>query len=379
MNQSAANPPIPANFSLRQAKLASTIEAAHLDTLVLNPGPSLVYFTGLHFHTSERPVVALFTPGQPMCLALPELETAKLDSLAYPIQAFPYGEDPTTWVDVFRQATQTAKLNSGAVGVEPTRLRYLELDLLQQAAPQVKFLSAEGTLSSMRMRKEESELAAMRQAVAIAQSALLATLPSIKPGVSELEIAAELTLQLLRGGSDSEFPFSPIVSGGPNSANPHASPSSRKLQNGDLLVIDWGATVGGYASDLTRTFAIGNVEPEYEHIARIVLQANSAGRKKAGPGVTASQVDQAARCVIEQAGYGVFFTHRTGHGLGLEAHEPPYIRAGNELVLQPGMTFTIEPGIYLPGRNGVRIEDNVCITSSGAECLSNLPRELIHL
>jgi len=194
-----------------------------------------------------------------------------------------------------------------------------------------------------------------------------------------LEIAAELTLQLLRGGSDTEFPFSPIVSGGPNSANPHASPSARKLQNGDLLVIDWGATVGGYASDLTRTFAIGDVEQEYEHIARIVFNSNAAGRQKAGPGVTASQVDQAARCVIEQAGYGVFFTHRTGHGLGLEAHEPPYIRAGNELVLQPGMTFTIEPGIYLPGRNGVRIEDNVCITSSGAECLSNLPRELIHL
>lgn len=379
MTQPAANPLTPANFALRQEKLASAIEAAHLDTLVLNPGPSLVYFTGLHFHLSERPVVAIFKPGEPMRLALPELETAKLDSLPYVVQAFPYGEDPSTWVEVYRQAFQTVGTGNSNVGVEPTRLRYLELDLLQRAAPLVKFLSAEEVLSSMRMRKEEAELAAMRQAVAIAQSALLATLPSIKPGVSELEIAAELTLQLLRGGSDSEFPFSPIVSGGPNSANPHANPSARKLQNGDLLVIDWGATVGGYASDLTRTFAIGNVEPEYEHIARIVLQANSAGREKAGPGVSASQVDQAARDVIENEGYGAYFTHRTGHGLGLEAHEPPYIRAGNELVLQPGMTFTIEPGIYLPGRNGVRIEDNVCITSSGAECLSDLPRELIRL
>ncbi len=277
------------------------------------------------------------------------------------------------------QAFQAAGPGSSNVGVEPTRLRYLELDLLQRAAPQAKFLSAEETLSSMRMCKEESELAAMRKAVVIAQSALLATVPSIKPGVSELEIAAELTLQLLRGGSDTEFPFSPIVSGGPNSANPHATPSTRKLQSGDLLVIDWGATVQGYASDLTRTFAIGEVDPEFENIARIVLLANAAGREKAGPGVTASQVDQAARDVIEKAGYGVFFTHRTGHGLGLEAHEPPYIRAGSQLALEPGMTFTIEPGIYLPERGGVRIEDNVCITASGVECLSDLPRELIRL
>jgi Xaa-Pro dipeptidase len=169
------------------------------------------------------------------------------------------------------------------------------------------------------------------------------------------------------------------VSSGPNSANPHAVPSDRKLSPGDLLVIDWGASYQGYFSDITRTFAIGSQDPEYAHIGNIVLDANIAGRESAHPGIPAETVDQAARSVIESAGYGKYFTHRTGHGLGMEGHEDPYIRAGNLLTLEQGMTFTIEPGIYLPGRNGVRIEDDVVITPSGSECLTSLPREVKQL
>lgn len=379
MTNQAEPPSALPDYRLRQSHLTSNTDKTKFTTLVLNPGPSLVYFTGLHFHLSERPVVAIFKTGEPIFLALPELEAAKVSNLPYPVEVFPYGEDPATWAAIFQKAAQAAGLGEGAVGVEPTRLRYLELSLLQKAAPAAGFISAEEELAAIRMCKEESELAAMRKAVDIAQKALQATLPIVKPGVSELEIAAELTLHLLRNGSDTEFPFSPIVSGGPNSANPHATPSGRKLQNGDLLVIDWGASVNGYASDLTRTFAIGDVEPELQKITAIVLAANAAARQKAGPGITASEVDQAARDVIEEAGYGKYFTHRTGHGLGLEGHEPPYIRSGNPLALKPGMTFTIEPGIYLPQRNGVRIEDNIVITGGGVECLSNLPRELIRI
>jgi len=255
-------------------------------------------------------------------------------------------------------------------------LRFLELRMLERAAPKASFISAEDSLAALRKFKDESEVATMRAAVKIAQRGLLATLPVIKAGVTEREIAAELMVQLLRAGGDNEYAFSPIVSGGPNSANPHASPSDRPLQIGDLLVIDWGTSYKGYISDLTRTFAIGQVEPEFMQIARIVTEANAAGRATAGPGVAASMVDKAARDVIEQAGYGAYFTTRTGHGIGMEVHEEPYIRAGNPLILQPGMAFTIEPGIYLPGRNGARVEDDVVITKDGLECLSDLPREL---
>ena len=359
----------------RQARLEDALTQAGMSALALNPSPSLKYLSGLSFHLSERPVLALFSPGQPPVLVIPALEALKTANLPFQAQVFLYGEDPAEWQGVFSQAVQAARLN-GRVGVEPNWLRFLEQRLIENSAAQFQLLSAEQIIAGLRMQKDPDELAAMRKAVDIAQTALENTLPQIHTGMSEGEIAAELTLQLLRSGSDPTMPFSPIVSAGPNSANPHASPSARRLAQGDLLVIDWGANYQGYCSDLTRTFTVGDVDDEYRRIAEIVLQANIAGREIARPGIAAGEVDQAARAVIEASGYGAYFTHRTGHGLGLEGHEPPYMRAGNAMILQPGMTFTVEPGIYLPERNGVRIEDNVVITDQGAETLSTLPRQL---
>lgn len=363
----------------RQERLATLLADEGLAALALNPGPSLSYLTGLSFHLMERPVVAIFFPHNPPVVVLPELEAGKVERLPYPVKSFKYGEDPTTWVSVFRKAARAADLNGRKIGVEPTRLRVLELRLLESAAPAADFVPAANSLSQLRIRKDDAEVAAMRRAVEIAQRALQATLPAVKAGVSEREIASELTLQLLRSGSDSEFPFTPIVAGGPNSANPHAIPTQRMLKPGDLLVIDWGAADSGYISDLTRTFAIGEVDAEQQKIARMVLEANQAGREAARPGAAAGEVDRAARAVIDAAGYAEYFTHRTGHGIGMEGHEEPYMRAGNPLILEPGMAFTVEPGIYLPGKGGVRIEDNVVITHSGAETLSDLARELVTL
>jgi Xaa-Pro dipeptidase len=363
-------------YALRHARLAAALSNSKANLLALNPGPSLVYLTGLHFHLSERPVIVMFTPHSPPIVILPELESGKTNALPFSVQVFPYGEDPAGWPAVFRQAAVAAKIEKRTVGVEPTRLRFLELQLLQEAAPNAEFISAEEVVASLRMVKDDREIEAMRKAAQIAQRALQATLPFIKIGVTERQIAAELTLQLLRAGSDSEVPFAPIVSGGPNGANPHATPTDRPLQAGDLLVIDWGASYGGYFSDITRTFAIGEVTDEWIRIAHIVAQANAAGRNAIQPGIQASQVDAAARQVIEEAGYGEYFIHRTGHGLGMEGHEPPYIRAGSELTLEPGMTFTVEPGIYIPGRNGVRIEDDVLVTQQGGVSLTGLPRGL---
>lgn len=343
--------------------------------MVFNPGPSLNYLTGLSFHLMERPVVLLLSPDENPLLILPELETAKLPQATIPLKGLTYGENPAGWGDVFARACQEHKLDGKKVGVEPTRLRFLELRLLDKGT-RAQFVSAEEVVSGLRMYKDAHEIEMMRRAVHIAQDALLATLPSVKPGKSEREIAAELSIQLLRTGSDSEIPFTPIVSGGANSANPHAVPTDRKLQTGDLLVIDWGASYHGYVSDLTRTFSIGEVDEEMKRIARIVEQANAVGRTTAGPEKTAGEIDQATRAVISEAGYGKYFTHRTGHGIGLEGHEPPYIYNENTKALTQGMTFTIEPGIYLPGRGGVRIEDNVVITATGAETLSDLPRQL---
>ena len=363
----------------RYAHLTDLIHAEGLDGLVLNPGPTLTYLTGLIFHLNERPTVLLISPPAVPALILAELEILKAKQSRVPVQPFTYNDNPDSWQAAFNQAAQTLHLDGMKIGVEPERLRFMELIFLEKAAPGAKFVSAGNLLASLRMQKDEQEIAAMRKAVQIAQQALLATMPFIKAGISEHQIAAELTLQLLRAGSDPEMPFPPIVSSGPNSANPHASPGERKLVHGDLLVIDWGAAYQGYFSDLTRTFAIGEVIPEFEQIAKIVAEANGAGRSTAKPGIPAGMVDHAARAVIDQANYGPYFHHRVGHGLGMEGHEPPYMYGENPLILGEGMTFTVEPGIYLADRGGVRIEDDVVITRDGAETLSDLARNLIHL
>jgi len=185
-------------YTMRHAQLAVAIQTSGLDVLALNPGKSLTYLTGLHFHLSERPVLALFVPHTPPIVVLPELEALKIESLDYPVQAFPYGEDPDTWGAVFHQAAQAAKVDGRRVGVEPRCMRVLELNLLEASAPQAEVLSGEEILISLRVHKDASEIASMRAAVDIAQRALQATLPSIKAGVSELQLASELTLQLLR-------------------------------------------------------------------------------------------------------------------------------------------------------------------------------------
>jgi Xaa-Pro dipeptidase len=324
----------------------------------------------------ERPVVLLVAQGKDPVIVLPELESPKVNLFPYKVNVFAYGENPSEWDAVFRKAVQSLGLDGKKIGVEPRHLRLLEFRYVRAGAPEADFPDASEALASLRLRKDESEVEAMRRAVKVAQDALEATIPLIKIGMTEKEIASELILQMLKHGSESELPFPPIVSAGPNSANPHGSPSDRKLQRADLLVVDWGATVDGYISDLTRTFAVGEVEPEFKKIAEIVLKANEAGRAAGRSGVPCANVDKAARGVIEQAGYGKYFTHRTGHGIGMEGHEEPYMRGDNMQMLYPGMAYTVEPGIYLPERGGVRIEDNVVVSKDGVEVLSDMPREL---
>jgi Xaa-Pro dipeptidase len=185
----------------------------------------------------------------------------------------------------------------------------------------------------------------------------------------------KLLIEMMHHGATS-LPFEPIVLIGPRSALPHGAPGDRSVQPGDLLLFDFGVSVDGYASDITRTFAVGQLDDELRRAYDAVKRANEAGRKAARPGVEIQEVDRAARKVIADAGYGQYFTHRTGHGLGLEDHEPPFACEGDTTILEPGMTFTVEPGVYLPGKGGVRVEDDVVITQDGSESLTTFDREL---
>lgn len=363
----------------RMKKLVSLMKKHSLEGVALNPGPSLRYLTGLEFHLMERPTVLLTSASGESAIILPVLEKAKLPEETPLFYAFTYGDDPATWQAAFDLAGEKLNLKHGNIGVEAGRMRFLELAFLKEALPGNEFVDGSKVIDGLRIKKDPEEIAKMRHAAQIAQDAILATLKRLKEGMTEKQIANELVIQLLRAGSDDQLPFSPIVSIGENTANPHAVPTDRPLQKGNLLLVDWGASYEGYFSDITRTFTFGDVLPDLRKIGEIVLEANRAGRNAGKPGLDAGAVDRAARSVISGAGYGEFFIHRTGHGLGMEAHEPPYIYEENDFVLEPGMTFTVEPGIYLPGKGGVRIEDDVLVTKSGLESLTDLPRELMPL
>jgi Xaa-Pro dipeptidase len=360
----------------RVARLTDALIASDVDALAVTPGPSMVYLTGLHFHVSERPIVALFFPDRPAQIVLPELEETKALSGSVEFEVFSYGEDEPDRQKAFEKAVDAAGLAGKTVGVEPLRFRYLESMLVQVAIGGGSIVAADELISPLRMIKDENEIASIQKAVDITQDALEQTMPLIQVGMTENDLASELSLQLLRAGSQPEIPFSPIVATGSNSALPHAFPGDRKLEAGDLLIIDCGATYESYIADLTRTFAVSEPQTQFVEIYNLVLKANQRGRVIAAPGVECQEVDQASRAVIDTAGFGDFFMHRTGHGIGLESHEGPYIRAGNARQLVPGMTFTVEPGIYLRGQGGVRIEDNLVITSSNSRSLSSFSREL---
>lgn len=360
----------------RLSQLQSLMFIEKLDVLALNAGVDLEYFTGLKFHLSERPAV-LFIPskGKPVFI-FPEFEQEKANHSNIELDLFPYPEDTGIWLKVFSNAARKIGLAQKTIGVAPESMRFLELDLIQKAAGHNRFISAAEILRSIKVQKSDEEVTAIRKAIAIAEKALLALLPQIKPGVSEKWLANQLVIHLLTEGSDPDLPFDPIIASGPNSANPHAVPGDRVLQKGDALIIDWGARVDGYISDLTRSFLIAGENPLMSQIAAIVLDANQSAISAARAGVPASGVDKAARDVISQAGFGDAFTHRTGHGIGLLAHEDPYISQSNTSHMKSGMVFTIEPGIYLPGKGGIRIEDDILISVAGCEILTSLPKEV---
>jgi len=363
-------------FASRISRLRQTMEANGLESIALLPGPSLFFLTGLSFHLLERPIIGIFTIHNNPLFIVPKLERSKLENCSLEIDILDYGEDQASRLEAFDSAGRKLRLDGTRIGIEPLGMRTFELRLLEGTIPGAKFIAADEIVSSLRLNKDYMEIEAIRRAIQVAETALHNTITQVQVGMTELDIASELMIQLLRAGAEVEMPFNPIVSSGPNSAIVHATPSDRKLQIGDMLMLDFGARVKGYISDITRTFAIGKIQGKMQEIYNIVKKANEVGKNAVKPGVPCAEVDRLTRASIEDAGYGKYFIHRTGHGIGLEGHEGPYISGDNNLILSEGMTFTIEPGLYIPNQGGVRIEDNVVVTSEGVECLTTFPREL---
>ncbi|MCB1424950.1 MAG: aminopeptidase P family protein [Rhizobiaceae bacterium] len=340
------------------------------DLVAIAPGSHMDWLVGFHPHPDERPCLLLVGREREAFL-MPVLNaegTREETDIAFHNWADADGPD--------------AALAAALEDVGGREARNVVLDetmradfalLLLGALPDAAHAFTDRTLGRLRMRKDEGEIEKLKMNAAIADRAMQKAFATIRPGMTEKELAQEIKEHF---GSEGAVPAFWIVGGGPNGAFPHHQTGERKLGEGDAIVIDIGARKAGFPSDITRMAAIGQPPEGYGQFHTIVENAVQAAMKAARPGVRAKEVDAAARKVIADAGYGDYFVHRTGHGMGIDGHEPPYITATSDTVLEEGMVFSIEPGIYLPGRFGIRLEEIVVLREDGPEVLSSLPRDL---
>ncbi len=264
------------------------------------------------------------------------------------------------------------------VGVDGNTLTLAEFRQIRKTFPKVKFLPRVETIESIAAVKDENEIESIRRAVAISDRVFREILPLLKPGVTELEIAAEISYRQRTHGAEADA-FEPIVASGERGALPHGRATVKKIRRGEMVTLDFGSVVDGYHSDLTRTVAVGEPSAECRRIHAIVHEAQQRAIDAAADGMSARTLDAVARGHITEQGYEKYFRHALGHGIGLQIHEPPRISMLSKAVLGPGNVVTIEPGIYLPGIGGVRIEDDIVIRNGRAEVLNRVPRELLIL
>jgi Xaa-Pro aminopeptidase len=358
--------------SERLATVAEAVRANGLDVLLLTPGPDLRYVTGYDAKQLERlTCLAVPAQGDPFLL-VPQLELKAAQASpasALSMEIVTWGETGDPFGIIARAVGEPHSIALS------DRMWALHVLAFKDVFPTAEQRLASTVLSPLRMRKSAAEVGAL-QAAGEAIDRVHANVPGwLRPGVTERQVGAKIAEAILAEGNV-QVDFV-IVGSGPNAASPHHEVSDRVIQDGDVVVVDIGGTMpSGYCSDCTRTYAIGQAPDDFMKYYEVLYDAQEAATASVRPGVTAESVDRAARGIIADAGYGEWFIHRTGHGIGLESHEDPYIVEGNTMPLEPGMAFSIEPGIY-PGPHGARIEDIVVCTEDGCQRMNNITRDLV--
>ena len=357
------------DFAARMDRCRRLLAASDIDVLLVSIGADLPYLTGYTAPHTERMTMAVIPRDGDAALVVPRLEAPRVESRPDVIEVVAWDEtdDPVALV---------ARLAAGARRVAIGEQTWATFLLgLQEALPGAEFLSAQEVSQQLRVRKDEQEIAMLRHAGAAADRVAEQLTTLRFSGRTEAELARLIADMLVAEGHQ-ESGFA-IVGSGPNGASPHHHAGDRVMEPGDTVVADFGGSWAGYMSDTTRTFHIGRVPADVVEVHAVVAAAQEAGLHAARPGIAAQAVDRRAREISASAGYGEFFVHRTGHGIGLDVHEPPYLVEGNDMMLEPGMAFSIEPGVYLPGRFGVRIEDIVVLGAEGPERLNNSNRAIV--
>ena len=362
-------------YEKRLSRLRTTMTESGLDTLILTPGASMRYLTGFSEAGFERLLALVIPDDQEWLFVTPALNAEQVRQNPAGVTDIRVWDDGAGWDKMLAQISKDLMLDIGIVGLDddmPARFSLKISELLPTALLRL----AGPALSPLRRQKDILELAAMQHAADATDALIPALLDACRPGATELDVALTVQTGLARTGHEASF--SPIVAAGANGASPHHHTGKTKLKPGDVVILDFGARADGYCGDITRTVALGEASDEAKHVYDVVHRAYQAGVQAVQPGASGHDVDSAARRVIADAGYGEFFVHRTGHGIGLDDHEPPYMVAGNHTPLRPGECFSIEPGIYLPGKFGVRLENIVTVGDDGTARVFNqdIPPEL---
>lgn len=346
-----------------------------MDAAFITTPDNVFYLSGFQSDPHERLLgVIVFQEAGPFIIC-PFMEVPDVKETKWRYDVVGHRDTEDAW-EIVKQAIQQRNVSLQTIGIEKSHLTVERFERMNELFSNSTFLAIDEQLNEMRNIKSEEELENLRKAAALADYAVEVGCQEIAEGKTELEIISAIEYALKQRGAD-KMAFDTIVLSGPKTASPHGKPGLRKIQQGDFVLFDLGVSYNGYVSDITRTIAFGEPSKEMRTIYETVKKAQQAAIHIVRPGVKALEVDQAARDVIERAGYGEYFTHRIGHGLGISVHEYPSLTATNELPLEEGMVFTIEPGIYHPNITGVRIEDDVVVTNTGVEVLTKFSKELI--
>jgi Xaa-Pro aminopeptidase len=354
----------------RLAALADGITAAHLDGLLVSGAANVRYLSGF----SGTSALLFVTPRETLLITDFRYQTQAAEEVGDLARVVI--EPQSLWVGLWQHLAQLPYVQ--VAGFESAHLIHRDFQRLLEAGARYQWRATIDLVEVLRERKDSIELGHIQEAVAAGERALGLTITQVRAGMTELEVAGILESALRQSGSDG-FPFPSIVASGPNAARPHAQPTSRQIVQGDFLLLDFGARVAGYCSDITRTFVVGHATGEQREVHDVVRLANERAMKAMRPGMSGRDADGVARGYIEDRGFGDLFGHSLGHGIGLEVHEAPRLARTAESPLVEGAVVTVEPGIYRPGWGGVRIEDDVHLGAGGAQVLTSFPRELLEI
>jgi Xaa-Pro aminopeptidase len=358
------------NYLDRQKRLAASLTRARVDALLVTHLANVRYlcgFTGssgvlVVFGGERAPKPLFYSDGRYLQQAADEVQGARVV----------IGKKAA----LTEAARALARRRTKVVGFEADQLSYSACQQLKLSLGRTRLRPLAGIVEQMRVNKDIQEIEHIRASVLLAASLFKAALTAIRPGVSENLVAGEMEMQARRAGAE-KMSFDPIVAGGARSALPHGRASAQPIPDNGFIILDWGVILAGYCSDMTRTIHVGPTSTTHRKIYQAVRDAQAASVEAVRPGVTGDEVDRAGREIITKAGFGAYFTHSTGHGVGLEVHESPRLAKGQTQKLTPGMVVTVEPGIYIPNEGGVRIEDMVLVTDSGCEVLTPATKDLI--